>query len=41
MKLAKVIKYAVPVAGAAAGVIAAGPGGGVIGAKGARSRKSD
>jgi len=31
-KLAKVIKYAAPVAGAAAGVITAGPGGAVIGA---------
>ena len=32
LKLATVIKYAAPVAGAAAGAIAEGPGGGVIGA---------
>ena len=31
LKLAKVIKYAAPVAGATAGVVAAGPGGAVIG----------
>jgi hypothetical protein len=36
LKLAKVIKYAAPLAGAAAGVMAAGPGGGVIGAAAAK-----
>lgn len=36
LKLAKVIKYAAPVAGAAAGVVAAGPGGAVMGAAAAK-----
>ena len=36
LKLAKVIKYAAPVAGAAAGVFAAGPGGSVMGTAAAK-----